>query len=116
GYYGKLGTCFTYSKQNEIIKLFKPHNTDRCTFDVEPDVDKPSRFRPQRLGAKPTWLKPELVCEVNYAEVTSEGIFRQASFKGMRADKDAEEVVLEKPADAGNTVAEAEAVPSKDRR
>jgi ATP-dependent DNA ligase len=34
------------------------------------------------LGAKPTWLKPELVCEVNIAEITSDGKVRQASFKG----------------------------------
>src|SRR5690606_18985913 len=76
----------------------------------------PSRFRPRRLGAKPTWLKPKLVCEVNYAEVTSEGVFRQASFKGMREDKDADEVVLEKPADADIAVAEAESKAPTDRR
>src|SRR5690606_9693256 len=115
-YAGKVGTGFSDKEQKELMKRFKPLITAKSPFDTEPDVDKPSRFRPQRLGAKPTWLKPELVCEVNYAEVTSEGVFRQASFKGLRADKDAEEVVLEKPADAGNTVAEAEAVPSKDRR
>ena len=107
-YAGKVGTGFSDSKQKEMMKLFKPLITDRSPFDVEPDVDKPSRFRPQRLGAKPTWLKPELVCEVNYAEVTSEGIFRQASFKGMREDKEADDVVLEKAADTESTVAEVE--------
>ncbi|SKB30277.1 bifunctional non-homologous end joining protein LigD [Parapedobacter luteus] len=107
-YAGKVGTGFSDKTQKEMMKRFKPLITDHSPFDSEPDVDKPSRFRPQRLGAKPTWLKPKLVCEVNYAEVTSEGIFRQASFKGMREDKDANEVVLEKPADAEATVAEAE--------
>lgn len=107
-YVGKVGTGFSDSKQKEMMKLFKPLITDKSPFDVAPDVDKPSRFRPQRLGAKPTWLKPELVCEVNYAEVTSEGIFRQASFKGMRVDKDADEVVMEEPSDTEATVAEAE--------
>lgn len=107
-YAGKVGTGFSDSKQKEMMRQFKPLVTDHSPFDTEPDVDKPSRFRPQRLGAKPTWLKPELVCEVNYAEVTSEGIFRQASFKGMRADKDADEVVMEKVADTASTVAEAE--------
>src|ERR1700753_4378386 len=42
-------------------------------------------------------LKPELVCEVGFAEVTSDGVFRQASFKGMRTDKNAKDVVLETP-------------------
>ena len=107
-YAGKVGTGFSDKLQKEMMKRFKLLITDKTPFDVEPDVDKPSRFRPKRLGAKPTWLKPELVCEVNYAEVTSEGVFRQASFKGMREDKDADEVVLEVPSETEDTVAEAE--------
>lgn len=103
-YVGKVGTGFSEKMQKEMMAQFKPLITDKSPFDVEPDVDKPSRFRPQRLGAKPTWLKPVLLCEVNYAEVTSEGIFRQASFKGMRSDKNAKDVVLEKPKETAKTV------------
>lgn len=115
-YAGKVGTGFSDKQQQDMMKLFKPLITPKSPFDTVPDVDKPSRFRPRRLGAKPTWLKPKLVCEVNYAEVTSEGVFRQASFKGMREDKDADKVVLEKPADADKTVAEAESKAPTDRR
>jgi len=107
-YAGKVGTGFSDKLQKEMMKQFKPLITDKIPFDEEPDVDKPSRFRPKRLGAKPTWLKPDLVCEVNYAEVTSEGLFRQASFKGMREDKEADEVVLEVPSETEDTVTEAE--------
>jgi bifunctional non-homologous end joining protein LigD len=107
-YVGKVGTGFSDKLQKEMMAQFKPYITDKSPFDVEVDVDKPSRFRPQRLGAKPTWLKPVLICEVNYAEVTSEGIFRQASFKGMRSDKNAKEVVLETPKDTEEVVATAE--------
>jgi len=103
-YAGKVGTGFSEKTQKEMMKAFKPLITDKSPFEVEPDVDKPSRFRPQRLGAKPTWLKPVLLCEVNYAEVTSEGIFRQASFKGMRSDKNAKDVVLEIPEDTAKTI------------
>ncbi|MES2809258.1 MAG: DNA ligase D [Bacteroidota bacterium] len=98
-YVGKVGTGFPDKLQKEMMAKFKPLITDKVPFDVEPDVDKPSRFRPQRLGAKPTWLKPELVAEVAFAEVTSDGVFRQASFKGMREDKKAKDVILETPAD-----------------
>jgi bifunctional non-homologous end joining protein LigD len=110
-YVGKVGTGFSDKLQKEMMTEFKPLITDKSPFDVEPDVDKPSRFRPQRLGAKPTWLKPELVGEVNFAEVTSEGIFRQASFKGLRVDKKAKDVVLEIPQDTTETVEEAEEKP-----
>ncbi|WP_183574149.1 DNA ligase D [Mucilaginibacter sp. X5P1] len=105
-YVGKVGTGFSDKLQKEMMAQFKPLITDKSPFDVEPDVDKPSRFRPKRMGAKPTWLKPELVCEVAFAEVTSDGVFRQASFKGMRIDKKAKDIVLEMPKDTNETVEE----------
>ena len=107
-YVGKVGTGFPDKLQKEMMAQFKPLITDKSPFEVEPDVDKPSRFRPKRLGAKPTWLKPELVCEVAFAEVTGDRVFRQASFKGMRMDKKAKEVVLETPKNTEKIVEEAD--------
>ncbi|MEO3403373.1 DNA ligase D [Mucilaginibacter sp. CAU 1740] len=107
-YVGKVGTGFSDKLQKEMMAEFKPLITDKSPFEVEPDVDKPSRFRPQRLGAKPTWLKPKLIAEVAFAEVTSDGVFRQASFKGMRTDKKAKDVVLETPKDTIETVEDTE--------
>jgi len=104
---GKVGTGFSDKLQKEMMAEFKPLITDKSPFDYEVDVDKPTRFRPKRMGAKPTWLKPELVCEVGYAEVTSDGVFRQASFKGMRTDKKAKDVILEAPATTEEVVHEA---------
>jgi bifunctional non-homologous end joining protein LigD len=105
---GKVGTGFSDKLQKEMMAQFKPLISTKSPFDYEVDVDKPTRFRPKRMGAKPTWLKPELVCEVGFAEVTSDGVFRQASFKGMRDDKKAKDVILETPADTEATVKEAE--------
>jgi bifunctional non-homologous end joining protein LigD len=105
-YIGKVGTGWSEKKQKELMEQFKPLITDVCPFEVEPDVDEPSKFRPRRLGARPTWLKPELVCEVNIAEITSDGKVRQASFKGMRSDKDPKDVILEVPLDTGEVVTE----------
>jgi bifunctional non-homologous end joining protein LigD len=105
-YIGKVGTGWSEKKQKEMMAMFEPLITDMCPFDVEPDVDEPSQFRPRRLGAKPTWLKPELVWEVNIAEITSDGKVRQASFKGIRSDKDPKDVVLEVPANTAETIVE----------
>jgi len=108
-YVGKVGTGFNDRMQKEMMEQFKPLITDKSPFEVEPDVDKPSRFRPKRMGAKPTWLKPVLVGEVEYAEVTGDGILRQPSFKGMRIDKKPKDIILEKPTDAEATVKEVDA-------
>jgi bifunctional non-homologous end joining protein LigD len=43
------------------------------------------------------WVKPQMVCEVAFAEFTSEGIIRHGSFLGLRADKKAGDVVRELP-------------------
>jgi bifunctional non-homologous end joining protein LigD len=103
-YIGKVGTGFNDTKQKEMMAQFKPLITNESPFDIEPDVDEPSQFRPKRLGAKATWLKPELVCEVEFAEITSDGKVRQASFKGMRSDKNPIEVVMEIEADTEEVV------------
>jgi bifunctional non-homologous end joining protein LigD len=94
-YVGKVGTGFTAKAQKEMMAKFKPLIIEKSPFGEIPDVNKPSRFRPNPPKAKATWLKPELVCEVAFAEVTSDGVFRHPSFQGMREDKKASEVVLE---------------------
>lgn len=94
-YVGKVGTGFSDKKQKEMMALFEPLITDTIPFDTKPDVNKPSRFRPNPPRATATWLKPELVCEVSFIEVTSDGVFRHPSFEGMRTDKKAKEVVRE---------------------
>jgi len=94
-YVGKVGTGFSDKVQKEMMAQFKPLIIDKSPFDEIPDVNKPSRFRPNPPKAKATWLKPELVCEVAFSEVTSDGVFRHPSFQGMREDKKARDVVRE---------------------
>ena len=40
-----------------------------------------------------TWVRPELVCEVDYTEWTREGRLRHPSYKGLREDVDPRSVV-----------------------
>ncbi|CAM3957897.1 bifunctional non-homologous end joining protein LigD [Pedobacter westerhofensis] len=108
-YVGKVGTGFSDQVQREMIAQFKPLITDKSPFDSLPDINKPSRFRPNPPKAKATWLKPRLVCEVAYAEITTDGVFRHPSFQGMRIDKSAKEVVRETAAPTVEVIAEVEA-------
>ncbi|HEX8561599.1 MAG TPA: DNA ligase D [Flavobacterium sp.] len=94
-YVGKVGTGFTEKMQKEMLEKFKPLITNKSPFGWEPDINKPSRFRPNPPKAIATWLKPSLLCEVSYAEVTEDGVFRHPSFQGLRTDKKATEVVRE---------------------
>ena len=95
-YIGKVGTGFNNQLQKELMERFTPLIISKPAFAAEPDVNKPSRFRPNPPHASVTWLKPQLICEVSFTEITNDGVMRHPSFDGMRDDKKAKEVVLEK--------------------
>lgn len=91
-YTGKIGTGFSDKLQKEMMDQFKPLIIKQSPFAFEPDINKPSRFRPNPPHAEAVWLSPKLVCEVSYVEMTDDGIMRHPSFQGMREDKKAKEV------------------------
>lgn len=97
-YTGKVGTGFNEKTQAQMLKQFKPLIIKAPPFEEIPDINKPSRFRYKPPYAIATWLKPQLVCEVSFAEMTNDGVMRHPSFEGMRMDKMASAVILEKAA------------------
>lgn len=92
---GQTGTGFTAALQNELMKRMKPLVTKKVPFMTEPVTTD-----------NPVWLKPFLVCEVKYTELTKEGIMRHASFQGLREDKAAFELNPEVPEDIGEILHE----------
>lgn len=60
----------------------------------------PFATTPEASDTTVHWVKPELVCEMNFSEWTSEGLMRQPKYVGMRADKQPKEVKREKPKNA----------------
>ncbi|WP_448697373.1 DNA ligase D [Mucilaginibacter sp. AW1-3] len=107
-YSGKVGTGFNDKMQQEMMAQFKPLITDKSPFEGAVDVNKPSRFRPNPPKAKATWLKPQLVGEITYAEITSDGVFRHPSFQGMRDDKKAKDVIRESEANTDEIIKDVE--------
>ena len=103
-YTGKVGTGWGVKLQKEMLEKFKPLIVENSHFYQKPDVNKPSRFRPAPPNARVTWLKPELVCEVSFTELTTDGIMRHPSFEGMRLDKMPKDIALEKEEPIGNVV------------
>ncbi len=96
---GSVGTGFNRKMQTDLLKKLEPLIIEKCPFIEEPDYNKPSRFRPNPPKAEVVWVKPELVGEISYRTISPNGIVRHPSFKGLREDKKAKEVVLEKPED-----------------
>lgn len=103
-YVGKVGTGFNEQAQKDMMAQFRPLITDKSPFTEIPDLNKPSRFKSKPSKIKVTWLKPELVCEVSFTEVTDDGVFRHPSFERMRVDKKAEEVIRETEAETKTIV------------
>lgn len=83
-YAGKVGTGFT---QDEILRLMA---TMEPLEQSEATVPAP---RAEVRGAH--WLRPKLVAEIAYTEMTNEGTLRHPSYLGLREDKKPEAVVLE---------------------
>ena len=96
-YAGKIGTGFSKATQREMLRKFKPYLRETSPFEILPALIKPVHFRTHPKGVTVTFLEPRLVCEVEYSEVTPEGILRHPAFFGMREDKPAGEVVQEIP-------------------
>jgi bifunctional non-homologous end joining protein LigD len=81
---GRAGTGFTERTLNELRRRLAPLRRDDTPFDEAPKLPRNAVF-----------VEPELVAEIEFREWTSEGIMRAPSFKGLREDKDAAEVVRE---------------------
>lgn len=103
-YTGKIGTGFSIKAQKEMLAQFEPLIASKSPFRAKPDINKTNPFRYDSLNAVATWLKPELICEVSFAEMTTDGLMRHPSFEGMRSDKDPEEVLLEEAADTDKVI------------
>ena len=82
---GQVGTGFTERTINDLLNRIK-----------EVEVTRPpisDRELAKVKGAR--WVKPELVCEVEYLQMTGQGKLRAPSFKGLRPDKLPEDCILE---------------------
>ncbi|KWT98417.1 MULTISPECIES: DNA ligase D [unclassified Variovorax] len=98
---GGVGTGWS---ANEAVKLRARLNklvTSKVPFVG--GVPKPDRWSKNSSNEKVIWVSPELVAEVEFAEWTPGGQIRHASYRGLRDDKPAREVVREPLKGAANS-------------
>jgi bifunctional non-homologous end joining protein LigD len=82
-YAGKVGTGFTDAMLDKLQNALKPLAQDKNPFDTG---------SPPRAAH---FVKPKLVAEFEFVEWTRSGQLRAPSFKALRADKAARQVVRE---------------------
>ncbi|MDR2282657.1 MAG: non-homologous end-joining DNA ligase, partial [Sphingobacterium sp.] len=115
-YVGKAGTGFKEKEQKELLELFKPLIRKTSAFKEKPDVEKPSRFRPNPPKADVVWLKPEIVCEIHFTEITESGVLRHPAFIALRDDKKATLVKKERELSTEDIVEDESNTPKRGKR
>ncbi|QZA95806.1 DNA ligase D [Pseudomonas mandelii] len=87
-YAGKVGTGFNETTLKHIYEQLKPLQVKKPAV-----VNPPTGFDAKGVH----WLKPVLLAEVAFAEMTKDGSVRHAVFHGLRDDKPAEDITEERP-------------------
>ncbi|MBX9949727.1 MAG: non-homologous end-joining DNA ligase [Candidatus Obscuribacterales bacterium] len=80
-YAGSVGTGFNDSTREKLFKVMQPLKTSKCPFAVRPIAK-----------AIDSWLLPEMVVEIKYAEWTMDNKLRMPVFLQVRTDKKPSEV------------------------
>ena len=85
---GRVGTGFTEAVAKDLFKKL-----DRLRIVTSPFADRLTAD--EARGVR--YVQPELVAEVEFRAWTADGHLRHASFRGLREDKPAREIVREAP-------------------
>jgi bifunctional non-homologous end joining protein LigD len=83
-YAGKVGTGFSEQDLDELLDRLGAIPRDT------------SPFAGRRGPRKAKFVEPRMVAEIEFRELTAEGMVRHGSFKGLREDKPAQQVGIER--------------------
>ncbi|MGE8411322.1 MAG: DNA ligase D [Pseudomonas sp.] len=94
-YAGKVGTGFSSATLEHLLERLQPLATSRPTLASLPAGVSTTRVH---------WVQPRLLAQVSYSQMTRDGVVRHGVFHGLRDDKPAVAVTLERsaPTPGGN--------------
>jgi bifunctional non-homologous end joining protein LigD len=93
---GHVGTGFDERTLRDLLATLVKHESPSSPFATKPRTNQPAR-----------WCMPELVCEVEYTEITRDGTLRHPTYRGLRADVDPRECTGEERRESAKRAQEA---------
>ena len=97
-YAGRVGTGFSVAIERDLLQKLHSVKSTAPPFETIPA---------EEARRKVKWVKPELVAEIDFRGWTHGDVLRQASYKGLREDKAARDVVRETPRNRAAAAAQA---------
>ena len=85
-YAGKAGTGFTNSMVLELSRLLKPITVEKMPLAKKPD----------RKNKIDHWCRPRYWAEVEYRDITTDGLLRHVTFRGLYDSKSAKKPLVAK--------------------
>ena len=95
-YVGDVGTGFTDAARRHLLARLQPLRRDQPPFTTPAGEFVRARGWPGRPPNRGIvhWVAPQLVGEIEYRAFTRDGNFRHPSWRGLRPDRDPDEVHL----------------------
>ena len=87
---GEVGSGLDARTRRDLLARMAPMARGTSAFDAPPRLPRVS------------WVEPQLVVRVEFAEWTRDGLIRQAALKGIELDKDPRDVRRERPITAAD--------------
>jgi DNA ligase D-like protein (predicted ligase) len=94
-YAGRVGTGMPVAELERLYGRLQPLSIAKMPLSEPPP--RGGRFGSPLVLSRVHWVRPDMVVEVTYVEMTTDGLLRHVSFQGERLDKPARDVIRSRP-------------------
>ncbi len=94
-YAGRVGTGMPVAELERLYGRLQPLATSKMPLSEPPP--RGGRFGSPLVLSRVHWVRPEMVVEVSYVEMTPDGLLRHVAYLGEREDKLPRDIIRSKP-------------------